>query len=75
MLAPKNRLSRAYHAAAGLLDGGWSGTYGDLAVAIGRTRRSGRIVGRLVKGYARRNPTWPHDRVVTKRTGRPAYEA
>ncbi len=74
MLAPLNRLSGAYHAVAGLLAGGWSGTYGALAVAIGRTPKSGRIIGRLVKGYARRNPNWSHDRVVSKRTGRPAYE-
>jgi alkylated DNA nucleotide flippase Atl1 len=74
MLAPLQKLSPAYHALAGVLNGGWSGTYGDLAVAIGRSRRSGRIVGRLVKGYARRHPSWPHDRVVSKRTGRPAYE-
>lgn len=74
MLTPVHRLSGAYHAVAGLLNGGWSGTYGSLAVAIGRTPRSGRIIGRLVKGYARRHPGWPHERVVTKRTGRPAYE-
>jgi len=74
MLAPLNRLSQEYHAVAGLLSGGWSGTYGDLAVTIGRTRRSGRVIGRLVRGYARRHPAWPHERVYSKRTGRPAYE-
>ena len=74
MLAPLNRLSREYHSVASLLRGGWSGTYGDLAVEIGRSRRSGRVVGRLVRGYARRHPQWPHERVYSKRTGRPAYE-
>jgi hypothetical protein len=74
MLAPLNHLSPEYHAVAGLLDGGWTGTYGSLAVAVGRSRRSGRIIGRLVKGYARRHPNWPHERVYTKRTGRPANE-
>jgi hypothetical protein len=74
MLGPLNRLSQEYHAIAVLLDGGWSGSYGELAVEIGRSRRSGRVVGRLVKGYARRHPTWPHERVYAKRTGRPAYE-
>lgn len=74
MLASNNQLSAAYHAVAGLISGGWSGTYGQLALAIGRSPKSGRVVGHLVKGYARRNPTWPHGRVYSKRTGRPAYE-
>jgi hypothetical protein len=74
MLAPVNRLSQEYHAVAGLLNGGWTGTYGDLAVAIGRSRRSGRVVGRLVRGYARRHTNWPHTNVYSKRSGRPAYE-
>jgi alkylated DNA nucleotide flippase Atl1 len=74
MLAPLNRLSREYHTVASLLDSGWTGTYGDLAVQIGWGRRSGRTAGRLVKGYARRNPNWPHQRVYSERTGRPAYE-
>jgi len=68
-----SQLSPEYRAVEGLLDGGWSGTYGDLAVRIGRSRRSGRVVGRLVKGYARRHAAWPHERVYTKRTGRPAH--
>ena len=57
-----------------LLDRGWTGTSGDLCVAVGRTRRSGRVIGRLVKGDAKRHPHWPHTRVVSRRTGRPAYE-
>ena len=69
-----SRLSPTYHAVKSLLDTGWAGTYGDLCVAVGRTRRSGRIIGRLVKSYARRHPRWPHNRVVSQRTGRPAYE-
>lgn len=75
MLKPLNALSSEYHAVAGLLDHGWSGTYGDLAVTIGRSPKSGRVIGRLVKGYARRNPAWPHNRVYTKSTGRPAHHA
>jgi len=66
-------LSPTYQTVKSLLDGTWSGTYGDLAVAVGRTRRSGRIIGRLVKGYAKRHPAWPHSRVVTKHNGLPAY--
>lgn len=74
MLKPQSQLSGAYHSVKQLLDGGWSGEYGDLAAAIGRSRKSGRVVGRLVKGYARRHPNWPHERVYTKATGRPANE-
>lgn len=66
-------LSTAYYAAAGLLAAGWQGTYGDLAVAIGWSRRSGRAVGSLVRGYARRNPGWNHGNVYSKATGLPAY--
>jgi len=68
------QFSSTYHAVENILDSGWSGTYGDLCVKVGRTRRSGRIIGRLVKGYAKRHPKWPHDNVVSKRTSRPAYE-
>ena len=75
MLAPHNKLSPEYHAVAGLLNGGWSGTYGDLAICTGRSSRSGRVVGRLVKSYAQRHSSWSHDRVVTRRTGRPAYKS
>jgi len=75
MIRPLHQLSPEFHAVARLLDNGWSGTYGNLATAIGRSTKSGRVIGRLVKGYARRHPRWPHDRVVTKRTGRPAYES
>jgi alkylated DNA nucleotide flippase Atl1 len=74
MLTPRHKLSPEYHSVAGLLNGGWSGTYGDLAVSIGRSPRSGRVVGRLVKSYARRHPAWCHDQVYSKSTGRPAYE-
>ena len=52
----------------------WRGTYGDLAVVIGLSRRSGRAVGQLVRNYAQRHPQWPHERVYSERTGRPAYE-
>jgi hypothetical protein len=73
-MRPVSQLSPEYHAVEQRLDNGWSGEYGQLAVAIGRSPRSGRIIGRLVKSYAYRHPAWPHDRVYTKATGRPAYE-
>lgn len=69
----ESQLSPTYHCVKSLLDSAWSGTYGDLAVAVGRTRKSGRVIGRLVRGYAKRNPGWPHARVVTKHSGLPAY--
>jgi hypothetical protein len=74
MLTPRSQLSPEYHAVEELLDNAWSGQYGDLAVAIGRSRRSGRVIGLLVKSYARRHPKWPHERVYTKATGRPAHK-
>jgi alkylated DNA nucleotide flippase Atl1 len=72
-MKPESELSREYHQVKAILDGGWKGTYGDLAVCIGRSRRAGRIIGRLVKSYARRHPNWDHNNVVTKATNLPAY--
>ena len=66
-------LLRSNLALAGLLAGGWRGTYGQLAVAIGRTAKSGRVIGNLVRGYAKRNPTWDHRNGHAKETGLPAY--
>jgi alkylated DNA nucleotide flippase Atl1 len=74
MLRPVSQLSNEYHAVKGLLDGGWVGSYGDLAVTIGRSPRSGRVIGRLVKSYARRHPNWPHGHVYARETGLPAYQ-
>jgi alkylated DNA nucleotide flippase Atl1 len=68
-----SELSIEYRAVADLLGNGWSGTYGDLAVTIGRGPKSGRVIGRLVKSYARRHPEWRHESVYTKATGRPAH--
>jgi alkylated DNA nucleotide flippase Atl1 len=68
------QFSQTYHAVKAVLDSGWTGTYGDLCEKVGRSRRSGRVIGRLVKGYARRHPNWPHYNVVSRKTGRPAYE-
>lgn len=67
-------LSATYRKVEKLLDQGWSGTYGDLAVAVGRSAKSGRVIGRLVKGYAERHPEWPNERVYRKDTRRPANE-
>lgn len=68
------QLSETFRQVSNLLSNGWSGTYGELAVAVGRSPRSGRIMGQQVKAFARRNPNWPHTNVVAKNSGRPAYE-
>jgi len=54
-----------------ILDGGWTGEYGELANAVGSHPRA---VGSAVRAYAKRHPGWPHEHVFSKRTGRPAYE-
>lgn len=71
-MKPERELSPEYHQVKAILAGGWRGTYGGLAVCIGRSRRAGRVIGRLVKSYARRYPNWDHNHVVTKATGQPA---
>jgi alkylated DNA nucleotide flippase Atl1 len=62
----EKELSKEYHQVKAILLGGWKGTYGDLAECIGRSRRSGRIIGRLVKSFALRYPNWCHDNVTFK---------
>ena len=52
-----------------LLDSGFTGSYRDLARLCSSHPRA---IGACVRAYARRNPTWPHDRVYSERTGRPA---
>jgi hypothetical protein len=73
MLTPYRKLSSAYKQVEGLLDAGWSGEYGALAVAIGRSRRSGKVIVRLVRGYGERHPNWDHSRAYAKKTGQPAH--
>ena len=75
MLTPPHKLSPEYHAVAGLLSGGWTGRYADLAVSIGRSPKSAGVVCRLVKSYARRNASWFHARVYTKQMGRTEVRA
>ena len=74
-MRPERELSREYHQVKAILLGGWRGTYGSLAVCIGRSRRAGRVIGRLVKSFARRHPAWDHTAVVTEHAGLPAYAA
>lgn len=57
-----------------VLDTGWSGEYGQLALVVGADSKAARGVAKCVKEYANRHPSWPHDRVYSKKTGRPAYE-
>ena len=69
----ESELSKEYHQVKAILNGGWKGTYSGLASCLGKKGRVGRVIGRLVKSYAYRNPDWDHNNVVTKHTGRPAY--
>jgi len=77
MLKPEDQLSEWYQRVKKVLGGGWSGTYAALGRLIGYdqvTRRFAQIIGRLVKSYALRHPSWDHNNVFSQRTGRPAYE-
>lgn len=66
-------MSLCYRLVEALLDGGWVGTYGDLAQEIGLAANGGRCAGGLVRAYSRRRPNWNHFHVVKKSTSRPAY--
>ncbi|QDT91730.1 hypothetical protein Pan161_33930 [Gimesia algae] len=57
-LRSNRQLSKEYHIAKQLLDAGWSGTFGQLAVALGRTTRSALLAVRLTRSYHRRHPAW-----------------
>jgi len=73
-MKPESELSPEYHQVKAILQGGWRGNYGQLAICIGRSRKAGRVIGRLVRSFALRYPMWDHTHVVAKATGRPAYE-
>jgi hypothetical protein len=73
MLTPYSKLSTSYKQVESLLDGGWSGEYGELAVAIGSSRNLGQPIGRIVRAYGDRHPNWDHNNVYAKKTGQPAY--
>jgi len=72
-MKPEEELSKEYHQVKAVLQGGWKGTYGQLAICIGRSAKAGRVIGRLVRSFALRYPNWSHVNVVTKATGQPAY--
>jgi alkylated DNA nucleotide flippase Atl1 len=61
--------SSVYAKVAGVLDGGFRGTYRQLAHAVGSHPRA---VGSVVRRYSKLNPAWDHMRVFSARTGRPA---
>jgi hypothetical protein len=65
---PRPNSSSAYHAAKGLLDAGFRGTYGQLGARIGVHPRA---AGSLVRKYGREHPRWDPWNVVAARTGRP----
>ena len=51
-----NGLSWEYNETQRLLDGGWTGTYGDLAIKLGRTSRSALLAWRMYRAYQDRHP-------------------
>ncbi len=61
--------SPVYVKVAGVLDGGFLGTYGQLARVVGSHPRA---VGAVVRRYSELNPAWDHMRVFSESTGRPA---
>lgn len=71
-LKPENELSETYQRCAAILAGGWKGSYGNLAKCLGRSNKSGRIIGRLVRSYTLRHPKWNYNNVISKTTGKPA---
>ena len=66
MLKPVVELSTEFQNATAILDGGWSGTFGELAVKLGRTTRSALLAVRMVASYLARHPNWDAS-VVHKR--------
>jgi hypothetical protein len=58
MLKTVDELSSEFQNATAILDSGWSGTYGDLAVKLGRTSRSALLAVRMVRSYVVRHPSW-----------------
>jgi alkylated DNA nucleotide flippase Atl1 len=58
MMKNMQNLSPEYSQVAKALDGGWRGTYGDLALIIGKSRNFSAIISSLVHSYSRRNPGW-----------------
>ena len=63
MLKATNECSWKFQETTNLLDNGWHGTYGQLAVRLQRTSRSVLLAVRMVQAYALRNPAWPRSRV------------
>ena len=61
----EKRLSQCYRDAASLLSDQWTGTYSDLAAKVGTVPRA---IGRIVKGYSLRHPTWNTANVYKKGT-------
>lgn len=67
MLKPAHELSSEFQCATAILDGGWRGTFGDLAVMLGRTSRSALLAVRMVASYAVRHPGWDDGSVYKKK--------
>lgn len=61
--------SPLYLKVARVLDSGFRGTYGQLAIVVDSHPHA---VGAIVRRYSELNPKWDHMRVFSARTGRPA---
>jgi alkylated DNA nucleotide flippase Atl1 len=68
------RKTRMLDEVARVLDSGWSGTYGQLTAKVGSNPKADRGVATCVKAYPDLHRDWPHERVFSGRTGRPANE-
>lgn len=66
MLRAADECSWEFQEATRLLDDGWSGTFGELAVKLNRTPRSALLAVRMVNSYARRHPNWNRSKVYKK---------
>jgi len=59
-------LSDEYLHTEAILSSNWSGTFGDLAIKLGRTSRSALLAVRMVQSYARNHPAWNSSKVYSK---------
>ncbi|QDV52287.1 hypothetical protein [Gimesia fumaroli] len=52
------KVSDEYLQSEAILGTGWRGSFGELAVKLGRTTRSALLAVRMVQAYQKTNPGW-----------------
>lgn len=57
-MTPYTQVSEEYLYTEAILGSGWSGSFGDLAVKLGRSTRSALLAVRMVQAYQKTNPGW-----------------